>query len=355
MTRRALFVVGALALSACNSEARASERIVGAATIPVRVAAVERGSLDEPLRGSGTLGARHELDLSFKVGGVVSQVLVEAGARVRKGQLLAVIDATELQAQLDSARQTLGKAERDEARVKALTERGSMPLVEAQNAATGLELARASIESARFNVFHSKLVAPENGVVDRRLISAGEVVAPGRTVFHLSTTGGGPVARVNLIDRDILAVKLGDQAEVTLDARPDQALRAHVTQIASMATPGVGTFPVELTVDDPAARTLPSGLTIKARIAHQEADAARVPVSALVEGRGRNASVYVVQGDKAKRVPVRVQRLSGDHALLAADEGLVSVVVSGASMLHDGALVRVVDGGSSAGEQKGTP
>jgi hypothetical protein len=50
-----------------------------------------------------------------------------------------------------------------------------------------------------------------------------------------------------------------------------------------------------------------------------------------------------VDGDKARRVPVRVQRLSVDHALLAADDGkLQSVVVSGASMLHDGALVRVV-------------
>ncbi|HEX5655924.1 MAG TPA: efflux RND transporter periplasmic adaptor subunit [Polyangiales bacterium] len=355
MSRPALLIMGALALAACNAEARASERVVGTASIPVRLAAVERGTLDVPLRGSGTLGARHELDLSFKVGGVISQVLVEAGARVRKGQLLAVVDATELQAQLTSARQTLDKAERDEARVKGLHERGSMPLVEAQNAATGLELARAAVESARFNELHSKLIAPENGVIDRRLISAGEVVAPGRPVFHLSTTGGGPVARVNLTDRDILAVKLGDQAEVTLDARPEQALRAHVTQLASTATPGVGTFPVELTVDDPAARSLPSGLTIKARIAHQETQAVRVPVSALVEGRGRSASVYVVEGEKAKRVPVRLQRLAGDHALLAADEGLTTVVVSGASMLHDGALVRVVERGPSALEQNRVP
>ncbi len=343
MTRRALVVVGALALAACNAEARASEHaVVGASTIPVRVAAVERGTLDSPLRGSGTLGARHELDMSFKVGGVVSQVLVEAGARVRKGQPLAVIDATELQAQLTSARQTLDKAERDAARVKSLHEQGSLPLVEAQNTATGLELARAAVESAQFNVLHSKLVAPENGVIDKRLISAGEVVAPGRPVFHLSTSGSGPVARVNLTDRDILAVKLGDRAEVTLDARPEQILRAHVTQIASMASTGVGTFPVELTVDDPTARTLPSGLTIKARIAHQELDAVRVPVSALVEGRGRDASVYVLDGDKAKLVPVRVRRLLGDQALLAENATLTSVVVSGASMLHDGALVRVV-------------
>jgi RND family efflux transporter MFP subunit len=342
MTRRVLFLWGALALSACNSEARASERVEVAASIPVRLATVERGDLDLPLRASGTLGARHELDLSFKVGGVISQVLVEAGARVRKGQLLAVIDATELDAQLSSARQTLDKAERDNARVQSLHERGSMPLVEAQNAATGLALARAALETASFNVFHAKLVAPENGVIDRRLISAGEVVSPGRTVFHLSTSGGGPVARVGLIDRDILAVKLGDRAEVTLDARPDRPMPAHVTQIASTSTPGVGTFAVELTIDDAEARALPTGLTVKTRIAHREQDALRVAVSALVEGRGRDASVYTVVDGRARRVPVRVRMLAGDHALLADQAQLARVVVSGASMLYDGALVREV-------------
>lgn len=344
MKGTALLVFGALALAGCSAEAaRASDMVAVATTIPVRLAEVERGDLAHPLHGSGTLGARHELDLSFKVGGVVSKVFVEAGARVRKGQVLALIDPTELEAQLSSARQTLAKAERDATRVTSLHANGTIPLVEAQNAATGLELARAALDSASFNVVHARLVAPEDGVIDRRGISAGEVVAPGRTVFHLSTTGGGPVARVSLIDRDALAVKLGDRAEVTLDARPETTLAAHVTQIASSATPGVGSFAVELTVDDPGVRTLPSGLTIKARIAHEEKGAVRVPIAALVEGRGRDASVYVVDEQRARRVPVRLRTIAADHALLAADDArLTSVVVSGASMLYDGAAVRVV-------------
>ncbi|HEY6879650.1 MAG TPA: efflux RND transporter periplasmic adaptor subunit [Polyangiales bacterium] len=344
MKRTALLMYGVLALAGCNAEAaRASDHVASTGGIPVRLAQVERGDLLRPLHGSGTLGARHELDLSFKVGGVVSKVFVEAGARVRKGQLLAAVDPTEFEAQLSSARQTLAKAERDAARVTSLHANGTIPLVEAQNADTGLQLARAALESASFNVAHARLVAPEDGVIDRRAISAGEVAAPGRAVFHLSTTGGGPVARVSLSDRDVLAVKLGDRADITLDARPESSLAAHVTQVANSATPGVGTFTVELTIDDAAARTLPSGLTIKARIAHEEREAVRVPIAALVEGRGREASVYVVDGQRASRIPVRVRSIVADHALLVGDDArLASVVVSGASMLHDGAAVRVV-------------
>jgi multidrug efflux system membrane fusion protein len=339
----ALLVLNMLQVQGCGPEAaRASEAVtLEVAAIPVRMAPVQRGELELPVRASGTLAARHELDLSFKVGGVVQKVLVEAGARVRKGQTLAVVDATELNAQLSSARQTLDKAERDNERVRALHERGSMPLVEAQNAATGLELARAAVESAAFNVHHARLVAPEDGVIDRRLVSPGEVVAPGRPLFHLSTSGGGPVARVGLTDRDVLAVRLGDRAQITLDAQPERPLAAHVTQIASAASAGTGTFAVELTIDDTSAQRLPSGLTMKARIEHRELEALAVPASALVEGRGRDAVVYAVEGARARRVPVHVRGFHEERALLSTLP-LENVVVHGASLLHDGALVRVV-------------
>jgi RND family efflux transporter MFP subunit len=272
---------------------------------------------------------------------------------VKKGQLLASVDPTEIEAQLAQAQQTLDKAERDTTRVAALQARGSVPLVDAQNAATGLAVARAAVDATAFNLQHARLVAPESGVIDRRLVHVGEVVAPGRTVFHLSATGRGlgPVARVSLTDHDVLAIKLGDRGTVTLDARPDSPLAAQVTQIASMASPATGTFVVELTVDDARAAQLPSGLTVKVSIAHREAESVRVPVSALVEGNGRDAVVYTLVQGRARRVPVVVRQLVGDEALLGSPlSGFDLVVSSGASRLSEGALVRTVDAASVADE-----
>jgi RND family efflux transporter MFP subunit len=340
-------------LTACGAESARAKESVSPPLVPVRTASIVRGPVELPVRASGTLGARHELELSFKVGGVVREVRFEEGARVKKGQLLASVDPTEIEAQLAQAQQTLDKAERDTTRVAALQARGSLPLVDAQNAATGLAVARAAVDATAFNLQHARLVAPESGVIDRRLVHVGEVVAPGRTVFHLSATGRGlgPVARVSLTDHDVLAIKLGDRGTVTLDARPDSPLAARVTQIASMASPATGTFVVELTVDDVRAAQLPSGLTVKVSIAHREAESVRVPVSALVEGNGRDAVVYTLVEGRARRVPVVVRQLVGDEALLGSPlDGFDLVVSSGASRLSEGALVRTVDVASVAHE-----
>jgi multidrug efflux pump subunit AcrA (membrane-fusion protein) len=97
-------------------------------------------------------------------------------------------------------------------------------------------------------------------------------------------------------------------------------------------------------VDDAREAALPSGLTVKVEIAHQESDGVRVPVSALVDGRGHDAVVYALAGDRARRVPVVVRQLLGDDALLVSPLiGIDSVVSTGASLLSDGALVRVVN------------
>ena len=73
-----------------------------------------------PITLTGTLGAQDEIRLAFKVGGVVARVAVEAGARVREGQVLAELSLTEIEAQVSAAREGRDKAQRDLTRARAL-------------------------------------------------------------------------------------------------------------------------------------------------------------------------------------------------------------------------------------------
>ncbi|MEY4515571.1 MAG: hypothetical protein RLZZ450_7693, partial [Pseudomonadota bacterium] len=114
--RRAAWLLCASLLTACGAESARAKESVSPPLVPVRTASIVRGPVELPVRASGTLGARHELELSFKVGGVVREVRFEEGARVKKGQLLASVDPTEIEAQLAQAQQTLDKAERDTTR-----------------------------------------------------------------------------------------------------------------------------------------------------------------------------------------------------------------------------------------------
>lgn len=320
--------------------------------IAVRLASVANGPLDRPIRGTGVVRLKSEADLSFKVGGVVSAVLVEEGARVKKGQVLARLDPTEVDAALRQAKEGLAKAERDLARVRSLHASGALPVSEQENAETGASLARAAVDAASFNAQRAAVVAPDDGRVDRRMIEPGEVVAPGRPVFHVSGRSKGAVVRVALVDRDVLRVREGDDASVLLDARPDAPLPGKVTQIATVATPGVGTFEIEVSLDgtkpQPGAREveelLLSGLTAKVEIRHVEEVAGIVPIAALVDGHGTDASVFLVDHGRAHRVPVKVAFLLDGRAALSAAPlpPRASVVEAGAARLEDGTPVRVL-------------
>jgi multidrug efflux system membrane fusion protein len=310
--------------------------------IPVRLGAVGRGPLLRRVRASGTVHLKSEADLSFKVGGLVTRVAADAGTRVRKGQILATVDPTEMQAGQSQTSEAVRKAERDVVRIQSLQQSGAVGTVDAQNAQTALDVARATNEAAQFNVRQTSLIAPDDGVIDRRLVEVGEVAAPGRTVFHMRGLSRGVVVRAQLADRDALQLRLGDHARVRLDARPELVLAAHVAQIATTASPATGTIEVELQLETAEALHLPSGLTAKLEIDRSEVVLASVPLAALVDGDGASAAVYVVEGERAKRVPVNVRFFAEDRAALASELPQVdSVVELGATRLEDGSLVRV--------------
>lgn len=334
------------ACKAATPEAAASEHAPGAVpaapAVAVRLADVTRGPVARPVRGTGMLRLKSEVDLSFKVGGVVAAVLVEEGATVKKGQLLARLDPTEVDAALRQAKDGQAKADRDLERVRRLHTTGALPVVDLQNAETGASMARASVDAASFNAQRSAIYAPDDGRIDRRMVEPGEVMAPGRPAFHVSGRSKGAVVRLGLTDRDVLRVRDGDVARVMLDARPELELPGKVTQIATVASPGAGTFDVEVRLDA-LPEGLLSGLTAKVDIRHDETVSAVIPIGALVEGRGDRASVFVADGARAKKLAVRVAFLQGDRAALASGlETVERVIDSGASQLADGSTLRIL-------------
>jgi membrane fusion protein, multidrug efflux system len=333
-----------LLLAACSPAARAAPAD-GEEAIAVRTAAVAHGPVDRPLRAAGVVAAKAEWDLAFKVGGLVATVEVHEGQAVRRGQVLATLDVTELAAGARQAREAAAKARRDAERLAFLAGADAAPRTAADDGRTAAAVAEASRAAAEFNLRQAVLVAPDDGWIDRRLVEPGEVVAPGRTIVHLSGQGRGFVVRAALADRDVLGLVPGTAATVTLDARPDRPLAGRVAEIARVAGRGTGTYQVEIAVE-PAALGAPllSGLTAKVEIARRVPAAGAVPLGAVVDGDGEQGAVFAVEGDRARRVAVRIAFLQGDRAVLSGGvEGLDRVVADGAPRLADGRRVRVAE------------
>src|SRR6266446_3663694 len=320
MNRFALTLLLSLVLAACG-RGRAVAPPAGDAVV-VRVAPVSVDRIAPPVTASGTLGAKEEVTLSFKVGGVVSRIFVDEGRAVRAGDTLAELDLSEIDAAVVRARSAAEKAER---------------------AQTGRDVAHAELETTLFNRRYAVIVAPASGLILRRSAEPGELVQAGRAILTLGSHARGVVVRAGLADREVVRIGRGDRAVVRFDALPERAFEGAVTEIAGAADPLTGTYRVEVTV--PAASGLASGLIGRVEI---RPGAARpltlVPIGALLEADGVSATVYALapDGRHAERRGVRIAFLAGDRVAIASGlEGVAAVVTDGAAYLDDGAALAV--------------
>ena len=333
----------ALALAACGDGAQQPERPAAA---PVRVATVEQAPAAESLRAVGVLAPADEVRLAFKAGGVIQSITVEQGAPVRKGQVLATLAQDEVASVVAQARAVAEQSARDLERGKALLADEVATREQVEDLTTAHQVAQAQLRSALFNARHARIEAPADGIVLRKLAEADEQVAAGQPVIVVGNTSAGWIVRASLADRDVVRVRAGDAAEVTLDAYPGRSFSARVVEIAAAADPQTGTYEMKVSVDPADARFV-QGLVAKVTVADPEAGSvAVVPVSSLLEANGGLATVFVIaKGDVARKVSVRTGRLLGERIEVLAGLDLGERVVTvGAAWLDDNEPVRVLDG-----------
>lgn len=344
-----------IALAGCGSKAEQAAK-TGTPTEPakqtangtpsrVRVVAVQQQQVRQSIRAAGMLATKEEVKLSFKIGGVIDKVYAEDGQMVQQGQLLATLNLREIDSQVQQALQGYEKAERDYRRAKALYADSVATLEQFQNAATALEVAKSSLTIAQFNKQYATIYAPVGGRVMRKLASESELIGPGSPVFVLSTPGKGWVLRVGLADRDAVRLNVGDAATVTFSAFPGVTFNAYVSEVAAAATPGTGTYEVELLVN-PQGKNFVTGLVGKAEITPAQSNAYKlVPVESLLEADGTRGVVYVLSkdGSAVQRRAVQVAFINGSQVALSGGvEPGERVVTDGAAYVSDNATVTVV-------------
>jgi RND family efflux transporter MFP subunit len=345
--RLGLVAVAAMSLLGCNGAQSPDDTESPPAA--VRAEPVESVAVTQQTRAVGVLAPRDELRLAFKVGGVVDSVRVEAGDVVRKGQVLAELKRTEIDATVDQATEGVEKARRDLERARQLRRDEVATEEQVQDLTTAYNVARANLEAARFNAGYARIEAPADGIVFERLVRGGELVQAGQPVVVLGSTSSGWVVRVGLADRDAVRMELGTEASVSFDAFPGQAFAGKVTRIGAAADRQTGTFEVEIAVEPQGAR-FARGLVAKvslplAPLAGVAPSAAVVPITALVAADGARATVYVLDADSqtARRKEVTLGAILGTRVVVTA--GLVlgePVIIDGAAWLTDGRSVRVV-------------
>lgn len=341
LTIISLFLAGC---GASSKEKKAPAEVLEDAT-PVRIQAVQFKKIQASIFASGVVAPQAEIKLSFKTGGVIEQMYAQEGSTVYRGQLLATLNLSEIQAQVNQAKYGLEKSKRDLDRAKNLYTDSVATLEQVQNATTAQQLSASGLQIAEFNQKYSTIYAPVSGRVLRRFTEPNELIGPSMPVFLIGSTEAAWVVKVALSDKDVVRINIGDRANVTMDAHPSVNFKASVSQIAQIASQGTGTYEVELLLEAGNYNMI-AGLIAQSEIIPQaNLENITIPISALVEADGDKGYVYVLEKDKksVKKTQVKIALTQANEvALFGGLAAGTEIVTEGAAYLTDKARVRVV-------------
>ena len=321
------------------------------AAAPPQPTAVEAVGIAAPnardtVSGTGTLERRREMALSFRIGGVLTRMSVEAGDRVLAGQVIATIDPASLDARQQQTAADLERARRDVARDKALFDKGFVSRQRIDDRQSALKSAQAAYNSATFDRRWAQLVSPASGVVLTRAVQTGEVVQAGQTVARIADLDSPLVLRLPLAARDAARVRVGDSAQLKVQDLGPQMLTGTVTRVGEAADTRTGAVSVEIEL---AGRPdLRSGQIASATLSARAVPSlngafARIPAEAILEAEGSRAFVLRLDGAVARRTAVGFGGFDGDDALVSGLADGVRVITAGAGFVSDGERVSVVD------------
>lgn len=313
-----------------------------AAAVPVEVSKVVRRSISSYIETNGTLEAENEVDLVARVTAPVVELTVEEGMQVDKGQILARLDDSELRARAEISRATLEEAEQVFGRAESLKENQLISPEEYDQVVTRLETARAQSESDRIQLGYTEIRAPFAGLVVTRYIHFAEQVNSGMPLFRISDFNP-LLCPIQIPERDIPKVRIGQQAYLTLEAWPEERFPAKVLRIRPVVDAATGTVRVTLEVETKG--RLSPGMFARVFVQTEtRSEAMVIPRSALsLESIGD--TVYVAQGEIASRRDVELGFKEGDsvEVLSGVSEG-EQIVVVGQDGLSDGTPIQILSG-----------
>ncbi len=344
---------------------------------PVRYGEVvtDNGSTSQTY--TGVVTAAGETPLSFRVGGTVRELRVKLGDRVKRGQLIASIDPSDLQvqssqstaqyesyeAQLKSAEASLIAARSAYDRTLKLYESNSVSLSDFEQARSQYESAQAQVEasksqldatgaqvrSANNQVSYTRLKAPFSGVITMVDVEKNQAVNPGQPVVVLSTEQD-PEVRVNLPENRIGAIRKGKKVEIGFSALPGQAYAGTVTEVA-FAAGSAPSYPVMVRIEK-AGELVRPGMAANVRFNSEDSDKGKsmllTPVASVSQGPEGKFVFLLAPGNggnfTVNKKPVTIGELhENGFEVTAGLQAGDKVATAGIKSLLDGMEVRLME------------
>ena len=317
--------------------------------------AVARGNIQQHVTASGSLSAVVSVDVGSQVSGKITHLYVDFNSPVHKGQLVAEIDPTVYEAQLQQAQGDLASARADVTlkgqnlqRKKILVPLKAASQLDLDQAVAELAQAQATVtikeaalHSAQANLGYCKITAPVDGIVISRKVDEGQTVIAAMSTPVLFTVAQD-ITKMNITadisEADIGQVRVGQEVEFGVDAFPNEVFHGKVSQVrkSPTTTQNVVTYQTIIAVSNPDQKLFP-GMTADVSILVQQRNGVlKVPNAALRYSPPENAKFSAAPPRQLARAQQLAYVLQADNTTLVP-----RIVHTGAT---DGIETEILDG-----------
>lgn len=347
-------IVATLGLAGCSQEKAEVKDIIR----PVKVVEIGQAQTSRELDYSGSVRARTEMNLGFRISGKVTQRLVDIGQHVTSGDVLARIDPTDYELSVKSAKASLDAAERQVETVDLSRKRAEQLFAKNFTSKSQLEqatlsynqavatrdAARSTLAQAQNQVVYTDLKASENGIVTSVSADVGQVVGAGTPVMTVAVDGEKEVL-IAVPEMDIAAFKPGKEVKASFWSDDALSLDGKVREVAGNADQQSRTFAVRVSLPDDPRVLLGMTANIEASVA-KKLEMVSIPLSALAEKDGQKIVWTVDRGsDTVHPRQIKVAEFTADGVSVA--DGLKPgdvVVAAGTQFMTENLQVKLTGG-----------
>ena len=309
------------------------------AAVTVRIDTIKTENVSTDFLANGNFEPSQTLNFSAESAGRVTKVLVDEGSTVRIGQVLAIIKGDKLSVDVQSSQAAYQNAIADNQRYENAFKTGGVTKQQLDQAKLALSNAKARLDQANISFGDATIKSSINGIVNKRYIEPGSVVASGTQLFDLVNVSTLKL-KVTVGENQIASLKTGSTVKVKASVYPDKEFSGKITFIAPVADATLN-FPVEIEIVNNA-NDIKAGMYGTAQFGESKSQAKPLKVVARTAFIGSVSSnqVFVVKDSVAKLTKIVAGRIFGDkvEVLDGLNDGDV-VVISGQINLNDGTKV----------------
>ena len=329
------FIITALILYSCSEK---KEEVKEQKAHKVEVTKIASNLENETLHYSGTIEADNTVSLGFSVAGRISDIYVQEGQKVKKGQLLATIDDTSYKNAYDIADAGLELANDNYKRLNELYTKGSLPERDYIAVKVGVAQANANKNMAAKNLSDTRLYSPFSGMITAKLTEIGATAAPGVPAFTVMKTDK-VYAKASISESEISKLKVGSEALVEIPSM-NKTFKGNVAIVNHSADALTRTFNVKVRLNNTENLLLPGMISAIKINTDNPKEVISIPVQTIVRDVNDITYAYIVENNKAIKKRVDTGNFKGNEVIITEGLSVGDLLISkGYTSVKDGQKV----------------